>query len=76
VRPESALKYERRRAELERLIADPESDYHRDLGAVYDLDEYRKAGSFVIPEIARWPHLVSHAHADDLKKPRTTRCGW
>ena len=63
-----SLKYERRRAELERLIADPDSDYHGDLGAVYDADEYRKAGSFVVPEIARWSHLVRHAQADDIKE--------
>jgi type I restriction enzyme M protein len=63
-----SLKYERRRAELERLIADPASDCHGEMGALYDPDEYRKAGSFIVPEIARWPHLVRHAQADDVKK--------
>ena len=34
---------------------------------MYDPDEYRKAGSFVGAEIARWPHLVQHAQAHDIK---------
>jgi type I restriction enzyme M protein len=63
-----SLKYERRRAELEQLLADPASDYHGEMGALYDPDEYRKAGSFIVPEIARWPNLVRDAQADDVKK--------
>ena len=34
----------------------------------HDPDEYRKAGSFVMPEDARWESIWSrHAQADDIK---------
>src|SRR6266849_493430 len=49
-----SLRYERRRAELERLIADPASEYHTTnlqvaADILVDPDEYRRAGAFVIP---------------------------
>src|SRR5688572_10170218 len=49
-----SLRYEQRRAELERLIADPKSDYHKHKAALDDPDEYRSAGAFIVPEAARW----------------------
>src|ERR1017187_4056180 len=54
-----SLRYERRRAELERLIADPASEYHTTDARVAadilaDADEYRRAGAFIVPEKARW----------------------
>src|SRR5262245_61056209 len=62
-----SLRYERRRAELERLVADPKSDDHRDRRALDDPDEYRAAGAFIVPESARWENVVKVAQADDLK---------
>src|SRR5688572_22536133 len=54
-----SLRYDRRRAELETLIADPTSDYHttnrKHADAILNSpDEYRAAGAFLVPEEARW----------------------
>src|ERR1017187_3813750 len=67
-----SLRYERRRAELERLIADPASEYHtrnrRDASEILaDADEYRRAGAFIVPENARWSQIRTQAQADDIK---------
>ena len=67
-----SLRYERRRAELERLIADPASDhYTSDSGVAADIladaDEYRRAGAFIVPENARWSQIRTQAQADDIK---------
>lgn len=62
-----SLRYERRRAELEALIADPKSDYYGDEDALHNPDEYRSAGAFVVPEEARWVNIVRSAQADDIK---------
>jgi type I restriction enzyme M protein len=62
-----SLRYDRRRAELEKLIADKKSDYYRDKKALADPDEYRRVGAFIIPETARWQNLRKAAQADDIK---------
>ena len=67
-----SLRYEKRRAELEKLIADPKSDYYTDkpkaaAQILNDPDEYRSAGAFIIPEKARWDYIVKHAQDDDIK---------
>lgn len=62
-----SLRYEKRRAELEFLIADPQSEYHGDKGALADPDEYRSAGAFIVPEEARWENILKQAQADDIK---------
>lgn len=62
-----SLRYEKRRSELEFMIADPQSEYHDDNGAVTDPDEYRAAGAFIIPEDARWENILKQAQADDIK---------
>src|SRR5213082_147088 len=67
-----SLRYDRRRAELERLIADPKSDYHTTdpkaaARILADPDEYQAAGAFVVPEPARWANVVTAARADDIK---------
>src|SRR5438093_3731808 len=49
-----SLRYDRRRAELEALVADKKSDYFGDKKVIHDPDEYRRVGAFVIPEAARW----------------------
>src|SRR5437868_9895848 len=67
-----SLRYERRRAELERQIADPKSDYHttdRKAAAAIleDADEYLLAKTFIVPKKARWSEILQHAQADDIK---------
>src|SRR6266478_5324771 len=62
-----SLRYEKRRADLERLVADPKSDYHGDKKALNDPDEYRSVGAFLVPEEARWDTIVKQAQADDIK---------
>lgn len=62
-----SLRYERRRAELERLIADKKSDYHGDKKVLDELDEYRSAGAFIVPEEARWGKIRESAQRDDIK---------
>src|SRR5215212_8458052 len=54
-----SLRYERRREQLEKLIADPKSDYHTTNAkhaaqVLDDPDEYRAAGAFIVPPAARW----------------------
>jgi len=62
-----SLRYEKRRAELEKYIRDASSDYYDDAKALEDPDEYRSAGAFIVPEDARWENIVRHAQADDIK---------
>jgi type I restriction enzyme M protein len=67
-----SIRYERRRAELETLIADPKSEYHtKDKKAAKaildDPDEYRSVGAFIVPKEARWSEILSNAQADDIK---------
>jgi type I restriction enzyme M protein len=62
-----SLRYERRRAELEFLVADPQSEYFRDTKSLADPDEYRSVGAFIIPEEARWDNIRKIAQADDIK---------
>lgn len=62
-----SLRYDRRRAEIEALVADKKSDYFGDKKATHDPDEYRRVGAFVIPEAARWENLRKAAQADDIK---------
>jgi len=67
-----SLRYERRRAELEKLIADPNSDYHTTdakiaASILKNPDEYQSAGAFIVPESARWSKIVETARADDVK---------
>jgi type I restriction enzyme M protein len=62
-----SLRYDRRRAELEALVADKDNDYHGDKAAIHDPDEYRRVRAFVIPEPARWENLRRAAQADDIK---------
>jgi hypothetical protein len=62
-----SLRYDRRRAELEALVADKNSDYYGDKRAIRDPDEYRRVAAFVIPEAARWENIRKAAQADDIK---------
>lgn len=67
-----SLRYEHRRQELERLIADPKSDYFTKnpkiaAQVVEDPDEYRAVGAFIVPAEARWENIVRQGQADDIK---------
>src|SRR3979409_519804 len=58
-----SLRYERRRAELERLMADPSSSYHttnaKHAAAILnEPDEYQAGGAFIVPEEARWVKIL------------------
>src|SRR3954453_860956 len=53
-----SLRYDQRRAELERLLNDPDSEYYTEdasarSAVLDDGDEYRSKGAFVIPPDAR-----------------------
>lgn len=67
-----SMRYEKRRQELEMLLADPQSDYYTDdpevaQSTLEDPDEYRSANVFIVPEEARWDYLRSKAQADNIK---------
>lgn len=67
-----SLRFEKRRRELENLIAEPKSEYYTEDVALAkqilaDPDEYRSAGAFIIPEEARWSYLLENAQADDIR---------
>jgi type I restriction enzyme M protein len=62
-----SLRFERRRSELQRLIAEPQSEYYADISALEDPDEYRQVGAFVLPAEARWENIRKNAQADDIK---------
>lgn len=67
-----SMRYEKRREELDKLIADPQSDYYTDdaeaaQSILEDPDEYRSANVFIVPENARWDYLRRNAQADNIK---------
>lgn len=63
-----SIRYEQRRAELEKLIANPKSEYYRDKKVLDDPDEYKSAGALVVPPEARWEHISGAiARRDDVK---------
>jgi type I restriction enzyme M protein len=62
-----SMRYERRRDELKRKIAEPQSEYFGDTSVLEDQDEYRQVGAFVLPEEARWENFRKNAQADDIK---------
>lgn len=62
-----SMRYEKRRKELEKMIAEPQSDYFQMEMVISDPDEYRKVGAFVVPEEARWDNIRKQANADDIK---------
>jgi type I restriction enzyme M protein len=63
-----SLRYEKRRAELEALIATSGGDYHGDASVLEDPDEYRRASTFIVPQDARWSRIASEVRGrDDVK---------
>jgi len=62
-----SLRYEKRRAELARMVGETKSDYYQLELVLEDPDEYRQVGAFILPEEARWENIRKHAQADDIK---------
>ena len=63
-----SMRFEKRRAELEAMVADPKSDYFGIDAILEDADEYKSAGTMIVPPNARWSHIVAVvAPADDVK---------
>lgn len=63
-----SLRFEMRRAELEKLVATPESDYFGNQSVLEDPDEYRAASTFIVPADARWSRIASEVRKrDDVK---------
>ncbi len=63
-----SLRYEKRRAELEALIAAPGTDYTGDSSVLEDPDEYRSASTFIVPVDARWSRITAEVRGrDDVK---------
>ncbi len=67
-----SLRYERRRAELEALIADPNSTHHttnkKHAAAILNSpDEYQAGGAFIVPEEVRWAKIVEAARKGDIR---------
>ena len=63
-----SMRFEKRRAELEAMVADPKSDYFGIDAILEDADEYKSAGTMIVPHNARWSHIVAVvAPADDVK---------
>jgi len=67
-----SIRFEKRRVELKNQIQDEQSPYFtKDQQTaeqiITDPDEYRSVGAFMIPEIATWEYIRSHAQDDDIK---------
>ena len=63
-----SMRFEKRRAELQAMVADPKSDYFGIDAILEDADEYKSAGTMIVPPNARWSHIVEVvAPADDVK---------
>ena len=67
-----SLRYEKRRSEIDTLIADPQSDFFTTDSKVADSlredpDLYTASNVFLVPVEARWDSIVRIARADDIK---------
>src|SRR5258708_34379072 len=67
-----SLRYQRRRAELERRVGEPGDELYtknpKIIRAILnDDDEYRSVGAFRVPEKASWEDLRTPARADNIK---------
>jgi type I restriction enzyme M protein len=67
-----SLRFEKRRAELQKYIGDASSDYFNDTKALEDPDEYRSAGAFIVPEEACWRISSSMLKTMILRSNSTT----
>jgi type I restriction enzyme M protein len=67
-----SLRYEKRRSEIDVLIADPQSDFFTTDSKVADSlredpDLYTASNVFLVPEEARWDSIIKIARADNIK---------
>jgi type I restriction enzyme M protein len=67
-----SLRYQRRRADLERRVNEPGDELYtnnpKSVRAILnDDDEYRSVGAFRIPEKASWEYIRTRARADNIK---------
>jgi type I restriction enzyme M protein len=67
-----SLRYEKRRSEIDVLIADPQSDFFTTDPKLADTlredpDLYTASNVFLVPEEARWDSIIKIARADDIK---------
>ena len=67
-----SLRYEKRRSEIDVLIADPQSDFFTTDTKLADTlredpDLYTASNVFLVPEEARWDSIIKIARADDIK---------
>ena len=70
-----SLRYERRRLELEELIANPSSDYHtpdkKQIARILaEPDEYRSAGAFIVQKARSTPLLRLRRHVHAIRQLR------
>lgn len=67
-----SLRYQQRRAELQRRVSEPGDELHSKNPTIVrailnDDDEYRSVGAFRVPEKASWEYLRARARADNIK---------
>src|SRR5438067_1686374 len=67
-----SLRYQRRRAELERRVNEPGDELYTNNSKIIraildDDDEYRSVGAFRVPEKASWDYLRTRARGDNIK---------
>jgi type I restriction enzyme M protein len=67
-----SLRYQRRRADLERRVNEPGDELYTKNSKIIrailnDDDEYRSVGAFRVPEKASWEYLRTRARADNVK---------
>jgi type I restriction enzyme M protein len=67
-----SLRYQRRRADLERRVNEPGDELYtknpKIIRAILnDDDEYRSVGAFRVPEKASWEYVRTRARADNIK---------
>jgi type I restriction enzyme M protein len=62
-----SLRYEKRRSDLEKLVAEPTSEYFGLRRVLNDPDEFLAGGAFVVPQLAQWANILKMARADDVK---------
>ena len=65
-----SLRFEARRAELDRLIKEPQSEYFGDTSALNDPDEYKSAGATSAPKTSNRSSATS-----SCKRKRSTPTG-
>ncbi|WP_281176963.1 type I restriction-modification system subunit M [Alicyclobacillus sendaiensis] len=68
-----SLRYEKRRAELERMVNDPSSEWYTEDPEMREMilndpDQYRSEGVYLIPTEASWKYISDHAKQPNIKE--------